>query len=91
MVHSQEAFAEHDQHEGVKPEPDPIARDEEHESVERVYADADGEHPAVPLEREIAKEGEATDQEQIQEQGQRAPAAGTSGQTYWLLAWCPIR
>jgi len=59
LARSLEALADHDQHEHVEPQADPVAGGDEDDSVERVQADANREGPMLALEREIAKEHEA--------------------------------
>ncbi len=66
----------------MEPQADPVARGQEDEPVEGTHGEAYGERPELPLEREIAKEHETTDQDQdqVQEDCRRPPAASTHSQ-----------
>src|SRR5260370_6524331 len=55
----------------MEPQADPVARGQEDEPVEGTHGEAYGERPELPLEREIAKEHETTDQDQVQEDCRR--------------------
>src|SRR5216683_5607521 len=64
----------------MEPQADPVAPGQKNEPVEPIHGDADGERPEVFLEGEIAKDGKAADQNQVQEDSRRPAAASSNSQ-----------
>jgi hypothetical protein len=74
------ALENHDQHEDVESQAQPVMGENGDETVEPVETDAHQEGPGMSADREGAEQHEAAHQERVEEERGRPAAARSSGQ-----------